>query len=1112
MGVPARAAETKPPAKPAAAALSADPAGIEFFETKIRPVLVESCYSCHSAGAKNLKAKLYLDSRDGILKGGESDQPAIVPGDADESTLIRAIRHEDEGLTMPPKKKLPAEQIASFEAWVKMGAPMPAAPAAVAGATPTTKPHEISIAEGKKHWSFQPPRDLPIPSDVSAVDYFVHGKLKENNLAPAPRADKRTLIRRATFDLIGLPPTIAEVEKFEADASPDAFEKLIDRLLASPQYGERWGRYWLDVARYADTKGYVFEEERRYAFSYTYRDWVIRAFNEDLPYDQFLIQQIAADRLDLKEDKRPLAALGFLTLGRRFLNNVPDIIDDRIDVVTRGAMALTVSCARCHDHKYDPIPTADYYSLYGVFASTREPDPLPLIGGQQPDKVKEYDAELKKRHDELEAYTNAKHEEMHQKLRTREMIVRYLLEAQKGAGPQPLPEFEINDGTSLVPFVTKQWDDFLKAAAANNDPVFAAWRKFLAIPTSEFTAKSPAVAMEIARTPSINPLVARFVTGPTPPKSMKDVAERYAAMFTAFDATAAHPDPSVEAVREITRGEHAPVVIGREELKRVLSTADQATRRQLRQKIDNLTATHPGSPSRAMAVEDLPTPVEPTIFKRGNAQNPGAQVPRAFLAVLSPDKPQPFKDGSGRLELAKAIATKENPLTARVMVNRVWQFHFGYGLVRTPSDFGTRGEGPSHPELLDHLALRFANEDAWSIKKLHKRIMLSATYQQSSGVTPSSEAIARDPENRLLWRMNPRRLDLEAMRDSLLAASGEIDLTMGGRPVDILAQPFVPRRTVYAYIDRQNLPGMFRTFDLASPDATSGQRFATSVPQQALFIMNSPFVIEQSKKLAARPEVKEQPDAAKRVNTLFRVALGRTPSKAELELGVKFVTTEEAQPKSEIAVKQTPWQYGYGEFDEPSQRLKGFYPLPHFTGAIWQGGPALPDPKLTWVLLTRDGGHAGSTHALAAVRRWAAPRDVTVSVAGIVAHNLPKAGTGDGVRARLISSREGLLATWNIFNRSAETKISSITLKQGETLDFVVDNGRANNVDNDSFSWPVTITKQAAVEPVAGDDTGGSWSSVKEFTGPPAAPPNPMTPWEKFAQVLLESNEFVFVD
>jgi hypothetical protein len=303
---------------------------------------------------------------------------------------------------------------------------------------------------------------------------------------------------------------------------------------------------------------------------------------------------------------------------------------------------------------------------------------------------------------------------------------------------------------------------------------------------------------------------------------------------------------------------------------------------------------------------------------------------------------------------------------------------------------------------------------------------------------------------------------------------------------------------------------MFRTFDFASPDATMSQRFATSVPQQALFMMNSPFVIDQTKKVAARPEVKDQPDVAKRVETLHRITLGRAPTKEELELGVKFIAAEEAQPKAELAENKSPWQYGYGEFDEATQRLKNFYPLPHFTGdKIWQGGAERPDPKLGWVMITRDGGHAGNDAAHAAVRRWVAPRDVTVSVAGTISHGTKN---GDGVRARLISSREGLLATWNIYLKSAETKVASIALKQGESIDFVVDLGRANDVNSDSFSWPVTITKQAATEAVAGDDTGGGWDSVKEFAGPPAAPANPLTAWEKYAQVLLQSNEFVFVD
>src|SRR3954469_9379610 len=351
---------------------------IDFFETKVRPVFLDKCYNCHDGSGTNaIKGSFTLDTREGLLRGGESGKPAVVPGKPDESPLIKAVKWTDAKFRMPPKAghRLTAEQVADLEKWVQLGAPDPRTGPLLA--TPAAK--------AKTHWAFQKPKEPSVPAVKKAdwvkspIDAFVLARLEQKGLSPAPQADKRTLIRRATFDLTGLPPTPDEVAAFESDSSPDAFAKVVDRLLASPRYGERWGRFWLDVARYADTKGYVFEEEGRYPYSYTYRDWVIQSLNEDLPYDQFLVQQIAADRLDLKDDKRPLAALGFLTLGRRFLNSQPDIIDDRIDVITRGTMAMTVSCARCHDHKYDPIPTADYYSLYGVFASSREPRELPLL-------------------------------------------------------------------------------------------------------------------------------------------------------------------------------------------------------------------------------------------------------------------------------------------------------------------------------------------------------------------------------------------------------------------------------------------------------------------------------------------------------------------------------------------------------------------------------------------------------------------------------------------------------------------------------------------------------------------------------------------------------------
>src|SRR6266487_2111 len=389
----------------------------DFFEKRIRPVLVDRCYKCHSASAEKVKGGLLLDSREGMLKGGESGKPAIATGDAERSRLIEAIRYVNDDLQMPPKKaggRLSDEQITDFIAWINLGAP-----------DPRTGKAEVRKSETKKIWSFQPPQEPSVPKvkntrwPQTPIDHFILAALEEKGLQPSPPTDKRTLIRRATYDLTGLPPTRAEVEAFLKDNLPEAFARVVDRLLSSPRYGERWGRYWLDVARYSDTKGYVFEEERRYAYAYTYRDYVIGAFNQDLPFDQFLIEQLAADQLDLGPDKRALAALGFLTLGRRFLNNQPDIIDDRIDVVSRGMMGLTVTCARCHDHKYDPIPTKDYYSLYGVFASCNEPNDKPLLGTTAlPQKYPEYLAEREKRETELKKFREEKETEARAKLRS----------------------------------------------------------------------------------------------------------------------------------------------------------------------------------------------------------------------------------------------------------------------------------------------------------------------------------------------------------------------------------------------------------------------------------------------------------------------------------------------------------------------------------------------------------------------------------------------------------------------------------------------------------------------------------------------------------------------
>jgi mono/diheme cytochrome c family protein len=864
----------------------------EFFEARVRPVLAENCFRCH--GEERQRGGLRLDSPEALLRG-RGEGPVVVAGDPERSPMIHAVL-QDGQVKMPPKGKLSDESIQVLIAWVKMGAPWPAREASAG------KPSVHAILKDT-HWAFQPIRDPPVPEVrdsgwcASPIDRFILQKLEEKEIPPAPRADRRDLIRRVTFDLTGVPPTPEEVQSFVGDQSPDAFAKVVDRLLASPRYGERWGRYWLDVARYSDTKGYVFEEERRFPYSYTYRDYVIRSFNEDLPYDRFILEQLAADLLPLGEDKGPLAAMGFLTLGRRFLNNKPDIIDDRIDVVSRGLMGLTVTCARCHDHKYDPIPTADYYSLYGVFASAGEPKELPLIA--KPVETEAYAAfkkELEAREGEVAKFFEAEHKETLAKLR--KQAGEYLVEVATKPDPQPnVPTSELRAfnraAGDLNALIVRRWRERLKETAKGHHPVFAPWHAFAAIPAEEFAAKASEVAARVAANElpggPLNPLVAQAFAGDAPP-DMKTVAERYGALLARADAREAALDAALEEVRNEIHGPASPASVPLAEAERHLNRAGRGKLNQLRKKTEEWKVTSSGAPPRAMSLED--GRIQPQrIFIRGNAQNQGEEVPRRFLDVLTRGERKPFAEGSGRLELARAIASSENPLTARVIANRVWTLHFGAGLVRTPGDFGARSDPPTHPELLDHLASRLI-EGGWSLKKLHRAILLSSAYQQSADGDPGS--IQLDPENRLAGRANRRRLDFEAMRDAVLAVAGALDLTEGGPAVDIVGDPSNGRRTVYGFIDRQNLPSMFRTFDFASPDTTSPQRYVTSVPQQALFLMNSPFIDVQARRLAARPDVASRKDPGERVETICRLAYGRAPTGEETALALRFLEKQGA--------------------------------------------------------------------------------------------------------------------------------------------------------------------------------------------------------------------------
>jgi len=878
-----------------------------FFEREIRPLLIRHCYECHG-DLKEPKGGLSLTSRAAILRGGENGAAAVAgkPGD---SLLMSAVNYE--GLEMPPNgKRLSPVDVARLTRWVERGLPWPAdTPEALRKAQSLVE-HE-RIATGRASlWSLRPIVDPPLPQVRNAswprtsLDRFVLAKLENLGLTPSPAADKRTLLRRLTFDLIGLPPTPEEMAAFEADASPDATRRVVDRLLSSPHYGERWGRHWLDVARYADTKGYVLFQDANFPWSYTYRDYVVRSLNEDLPYDRFIVEQLAADLLPLGDDRRALTALGFLTLGNGFMNNQQDVIDDRIDVVTRGLLGLTVSCARCHDHKFDPIPTKDYYSLYGVLASATEPTVPPLF--EPPPQTEAYAAfakELAERERKLKEFLDLKFEQLVSGARSR--VDEYLLAAQAQVGKPPVEDFMLlADSNDLNPTMILRYQVFLERSAKSHDPILAIWHALAALPQAEFSAKAgDVVRQRITSGPErpIHPLVAGAFLG-KPLKELADAAKVYRELLAGADVLpAAALDPNLESLRAILRAPGAPANPARNEigvLELLPDRDSQKIRTDLLTAIEKWRAEGAAAPPRAMVVEELPQPIQPRVFVRGNPNQLGEAVPRRFLQMLSDDEPPPFRHGSGRLELAQAIASRDNPLTARVMVNRVWQQHFGKALVSTPSDFGARSEPPMHPELLDHLAARFI-EQGWSLKQLHREMVLSATYGQVSNDRPECRAV--DAENELLWRMNRRRLDFETTRDALLAVSGRLDPALYGPPRQGICEPTTTRRTLYGHIDRLNLPGLFRTFDFPNPDATSPQRSVTTVPQQALFFMNSPLVQEVSRQMAARADVAKEPDAAGRIRRLYQLALARAPQREELELAQKFVADGRAMAWQELA-------------------------------------------------------------------------------------------------------------------------------------------------------------------------------------------------------------------
>ncbi len=891
----------------------------DFFEKKVRPILAENCYKCHSTESGKSKGGLLLDTREATLKGGENG-PAVKPGDLAKSLLITAVNYKDKDLQMPPKgDKLSDAQIAALTEWVKMGAPDPRIGAATGG--------KLSglTDKARQHWAYKPVVKPAIPAVknrawcITPVDAFVLQKIEEKGMAPSPLADKETLLRRATYDLTGLPPSPTEVADFLKDQTPNAFVKVVDRLLASPSYGERWGRFWLDTARYADTTGdrnTNDNKDYRFPYAWTYRDYVIRSFNDDKPYDRFIVEQLAADKLTDLKSPADLAALGFLTVGQR-IGSENDIINDRIDVVSKGFLGLTVACARCHDHMFDPIPTKDYYALHGIFASVVEPKDKPVI-------VQVNNKALINEFSQKVAVLEQQDRDLYYKMvddlnwNFRQKASDYILAAYYGRGNAPEDQQKKSVDLRTSEKLDGPLARHLETRLRKGDSVFLPFKRFV---DGGDSMKAIAASVAANKDKKINPLVAAAFHDMTP-NNLEEVVDIYAKLFASVDGKGKEFVKAATAAKgkddKITGFDAAEMELLSEPFGVSLAaTLDTNTLRNetntwpllirnrstwLFAKVNELQLTSGGNDVRAMVVNDLPTPKDSNVFIRGQADVKGPVVPRHFLEILSGGKPTSFKQGSGRYELAQAIASTKNPLTARVIVNRVWMHHFGEGFVRTPDDLGTQSEAPTHPELLDYLSSYFM-EQGWSLKKLHKLIMLSKVYQESSYTVPAYENI--DPFNRLLWRANVRKLEFEAVRDSLLVFSGRLDSTLGGQPVNLADEPYTYRRSVYGYIDRGNLPEVMAHFDFSNPDMPNSKRASTVVPQQALFLMNSPMSIDVARRIIARPEVVNSRDNLNRIFNIYRIMFQRAPKPTEIQMGLEFVGKEmKEEPQVLAAAKE----------------------------------------------------------------------------------------------------------------------------------------------------------------------------------------------------------------
>jgi len=875
--------------------------------------------------------------------------------------------------------------------------------------------------------------------------------------------------------------------------------RLVDQLLASPRYGERWARAWLDVARYSDTEGYqVAGRDIRYPYAYTFRDWVIKALNDDMPYDKFLSYQLAADKIERDPHSPHLAALGFLTVGDTFIGSKDLQVDDRIDVVTRGMLGLSVGCARCHDHKYDPIPAKDYYSLYSIFASSEVPQDFPVIGKASDPALA---AEFEKKSTVVQTKMADYRKKVQSEIRTREAIVSYLSFIREVTrGNWQNEEFRGKAGQAkLNDKVATHWQKFLTAKADHS--VFQAWTKLSALSEAEFPEKSKPILAELTSpTSKLNDAIKQELIKRAPIKGINAVAQLHADVFLTAQNGSQPANEAWKQVKELLALDSSPLSITVEKIEAFFTRADFQKMVDLRNEAKKIEIESAGAPPRAMVMLDRPKPEDVSVFIRGNPGRRGERAPRGNLTVLGG---QTFTNGSGRLELAQSIAGKQNPLTARVWVNRIWHLHFGSPIAPQPSDFGVQTPRPLQADVLDYLAYRFM-ESSWSIKALHRMILTSGTFAQASSLTP--EKALKDADNALLSRFTRQRLDYETMKDAINAVSGTLDVgRAGGRSTALNAADVDQRRSVYHFVDRYEQPTEPAMFDFANPDAHSPQRYITTVPQQSLFLMNSPFMKRQADRTLAALGTT---DPQKAIVPLYRRVLLRDPKPSELELATTFVKEAETLRSAPATFS---WRYGTAPLTQTADKkwtLGPLTPFKHFLekGKRWSPSEKMPVDPWGHLFVAPNGGHPGRD-ACSAVLQWVSPPQPTkLRFSGNLKRQSEK---GNGVRVVIHSRNAGILKDVIVPPKGDVPITHDFTAPAGDTLSFVVDSHQGST-DSDGYSWTPRIEEvqpDGKVKLLTRADE--DWCDTNAW---PLNREKPQTALGQLAQVLLMSNEFMFLD